>query len=291
MSEENTISEEEKVKIASNFLFHAPPGEFKEVFLDLRGLLHDDRILKKSLNNINAKYNQDQFVQCEIEGSENCLITEFNDLQNGRYLDPRSRVSFKFDHLQYKSSDFEPHNDIDSLSEPWRQHLERELTNYVKVHYKDAASCVFGSSDQGVITLVCCTEAHKFQPINYWNARWRARWAIIFQPFSKGEVELNGIIKVQVHYYEDGNVQLVSHKDIKESIQITDQERTAKSIVQAIERAENEYQNAISENYQTMSETTFKALRRALPVTRSKIDWNKISSYKIANELKSSSPS
>lgn len=70
--------------------------------------------------------------------------------------------------MQYKSSDFEPHNDIDTLSEPWRQHLEKELTNYVKVHYKDAACCVFGSSDQGVITLVCCTEAHKFQPINYW---------------------------------------------------------------------------------------------------------------------------
>ena len=50
MSDENSISEDEKIKIAANFLFHSPPGEFKEVFLDLRGLLNDDRILKKSLN-------------------------------------------------------------------------------------------------------------------------------------------------------------------------------------------------------------------------------------------------
>lgn len=199
----------------------------------------------------------------------------------------------RFDHLHYKATEFEPYTDVDTLSEPWRAALEKELTQYVKIHYKDAACSVFGSSDQDLVTLVCCIEAHKFQPSNFWNARWRARWAVTFQAnAAKTDVELIGIIKVQVHYYEDGNVQLVSHKEVKEFVTLnaSDQERTAKLLIQAIEKCENEYQNAISENYQTMSETTFKALRRALPVTRSKIDWNKISSYKIANELKSSSP-
>lgn len=117
----------------------------------------------------NARYNQDQFVQCEVEGSiEPCIITEFNELPNGKYYDPRTKQSFKFDHLHFKSSEFEAYNDIDNLSEPWRAQLEKELTNYVRVHYKEAACSVFGSSDQGLITLVCCTEAHKFQPSNYW---------------------------------------------------------------------------------------------------------------------------
>ena len=84
--------------------------------------------------------------------------------------------------------------------------------------------------------VVVCIEDHKFQPRNFWNGRWRSEWHI------KPSGDVTAVLRVQVHYYEDGNVQLSSNKEVSSSIAKGDEAGMAQKLFKLVLDSENEYQ-------------------------------------------------
>ena len=131
---------------------------------------------------------------------------------------------------------------------------------------------MFPTSDASSLALL--TIANKYSPTNYWNGRWRSTYT-----YTPSSSTLAGAIKVDVHYYEDGNVRLLTNKEVSLS------GVGEKDVVRKIAEVERKYQEDLNRAFGALSEGAFKGLRRQLPITRQKIDWDKISGYKLGQDI------
>ncbi|KAI0243482.1 F-actin-capping protein subunit alpha [Massospora cicadina] len=242
--------------------------------LDISNLVDNDELLEPEIMDSLRVYNATNFTSVELPGVEHkVLLTKYNQVGADEFVDPRSKTKFKFNCLSQKVEaveTFEP-----DAKEPVRLAIQAAIDAYVADHYPAGLGSTFSTEGGYAVTII----GTKLNKKNFWNGRVKSNWEV--NPLTG---ELLGTIHARVHYYEEGNVQLNSSRDYKATLEC-DATNLASMMVKKLGSFEHEYQSALNEGYRHLNNTAFKGLRRALPVTRSKLDWHQISNYTLSSEI------
>lgn len=153
--------------------------------------------------------------------------------------------------------------------------LLKSLAKHAAEHYPNCSYGVYPTEDDTAVAILLV--ANRYSPNNFWNGRFRSIYRV---PVSESTT-VSGKILVDVHYYEDGNVALNTNKPINIAIPSI----SAESIISRIAAAERDYQEELNRAFVQMAEGAFKNLRRQLPITRQKVEWEKVGGYRLGQDI------
>ncbi|OAE33651.1 hypothetical protein AXG93_4689s1380 [Marchantia polymorpha subsp. ruderalis] len=220
------------------------------------------------------------------------LVSRYGEVDGSHYLDPRTAQVAAVDHVKQICKSVRPASDDELPSnyvEQYRASVDAEVLKYVEEAYPRGSCSVYCTNgknnhgDGGEFELTVVISTSSFSPKNFRGGRWRSVWTVELNEENES-VELRGHIHVNAHYFEEGNVQLATSYECSDSTVMQDVIETGVSIVAVIRHQESEYLAALEDKYSTLSDTTFKELRRKLPVTRTQFSWDNALQLSLSRE-------
>lgn len=278
---------EQKLNIATYFIMSSPTGELNDVVKDVTKLVQDPAVLTdEALTNIIKAYNHEQMAfaahPAKADGSTG-MVSEFGQTADGKYFNPVHNQNFTFDH---KSQKFTGATDGKSSAsaglDKYRAATQKALDSYVDASYKAGKVCAVVYAGEGS-RLTICISAKNVHLGNFWTGGWRACYGI---DCKVGAAQpLTGTIKVGVHYFEDGNVQLHANVNQSAKVNVTAKEdETGSAIAASIAKIENDFHAHLEEMYVKMHTSTFKQMRRFYTLQREPMKWS-VAAHAMASEV------
>jgi len=271
-----------KRNIAAYYIQNSPAGEVDEVIADVKKIVDEDVLPEGALIGILREYNENNLITGPDPDGVPCMVSPHGRVGEDLYLDPASGRVMRFDHRRRRFTEVSEQKQV--LSErinAYRVSIEREVKAYVDSSYK-ASKCVFAvyGADSGVITV--CLSAANVHLGNFWTGSWRGVYQINVS--SQTTVELKTDIKINVHYFEDGNVQLHTKFPARNSVQVSDEKKTAAAVGKVMRQLETEFQANLEQMYIEMHSHTFKQMRRFYPMNKQPMTWN-LAAHRMAGEI------
>ncbi|CAI9259383.1 unnamed protein product [Lactuca saligna] len=265
--QETELSDNQKIDIAKWFLLNSPPGEIQYVAKDLRSVLRDDNAYQMAASEAFPFYNKTHIISLQFpDRSGDVLVSSFSEISEDEYLDPRTAQVGKIDHVKQICTDIRPAKDEELPTpyiEEYRCALDAEVCKYVAEAYPKAT---------------------RLSPQNFCNGSWRSIWNIEFMDELQ-TVEVRGKMQVGAHYFEEGNVQLEAQHECKDSTMFQSPDDSSFSLANIIRHHETEYMSSLETSYSNLPDSTFKDLRRKLPVTRTLFPWHNTMQFSLTRDI------
>jgi capping protein alpha len=271
---EEAAGPEEALRIADFFISNAPAGEVDLVVADVKVLTNrESEVLDAAkTEEFLGKYNVNRMEWATAPDSqEPVIVASAGQVASNQFVNPGTGNVLEFNHTTRTFSMGDSKQSLPENIEAYRSAIARSVREYVQANFTDG-KCVtttFGS-DAGIITV--CLSAKNVNLGNFWTGAWRSTYTLDVS--SEGSANLECSVRVDSHYFEDGNVQLVSDKKSSVAIDVKDAKSTAHRVATAVGEFETNFQNALEEMYVNMHLTTFKQMRRIATLSGNFMTWN-----------------
>ncbi|ODV97755.1 hypothetical protein PACTADRAFT_47613 [Pachysolen tannophilus NRRL Y-2460] len=250
--------------IINDMIKDSPPGELHNVVSDIKTIIQDDQ---KDLSSSIEDFLTDDFELIQLK-NDYTVISKHNK-EGSKYVDYDSKTKFNVDFKKLVAIDLEEFEL--ELSDDYLK-LNKSLKTYVQEHFPSHFKSILIENENDFIIIILDL---KFSPKNFYNGKWSS-----FYKYDKVSQQVSGKIKINVHYFEDGNVRLITDKKLEDSkVEFND-------LVSFINNFENDFEKHVLIQFQELNEKYFKNLRRQLPINRAKVQWGRsINNYKLGQDV------
>jgi capping protein alpha len=273
--------------IVRQFIKTSPAGDDTTIVKDIKVLLNNadaDKLISSVLReHYTSELGEDAKIcgdlkLVQLSNGEFSIVSSYN-LSGMKFYDTKQGIQFDYDFINNKAIDIEHRLPNGITVDSSVEKMQSQLDDYVAKYYIERsyglvipAESESDNSDELKILIV----GEKLNDANYYNGKWASVYT-----YNVNSGVLNAIVKIKIHYYEDGNVVLNSIEATKVG-NVSDISKVIDSIIEF----DSAHELSVLQKINTLNENKFKNLRRLMPISRSKIQWGRaIGNYKLGQDV------
>ncbi len=252
------------IKVAKYIIKKTPIGHLGKCLENLRALVGEKVMETEEVKEEIYNYGSTHLSQVPNDVTNTkVVISNLTKDEEGFYHDQGQKVKFK---IGIESGQVEEAQSSECANE-LRNAVDNKMKEYLNKCYKTEVTRynVYYTEDKIVVLI----SAHNLNLKSFWSGEWLSTWEMTIST-----KQINGTLRANTYYYEEGNIQFSLDTKFDGVAQGGDDNAVAESLVEFIKKCENSVQLELEKVYDELSENYIKPLRRKLPITGTKMNWN-----------------